>query len=259
MWGALAGIIGSLLGGAGKGAAQERTNRNDFQQRQNALNLQQYGTQQQALLSALLGNERGALDRYQTQQGATTAATQGQQAGAQRALEARSGEGLQRARLGLEAPTARARQSLLGSLMANMQPVEVSGGNARVMANMPKITGGMTPAAIDPTTRQHGKELMNAALMAQLSGSDVPKATNFGSGVADWKSSVLGAPEATDMRQGLLPPPNLAGYQQAGRGESFLSGAGVVGGILGPLLEMIEGRSGGGRHTNYPIDPMGGG
>ena len=275
MWGAVAGILGSLLGGAGRGQAQERTNQNDFQQRQNQLELGRYGTQQNALLQALLAQDRGAMDRYSTRQGATSNALNNQsqeatsrygvQQGAQsRALESQSAEGLQRARLGLEAPNVRARQSILGSLMANMQPVSIEGGNPQVMANMPRISGGLTPAALDPTTRQHGGALMQAALQAQLSGSDVPAATNFRGGVmqqpeaTDFRSGVLETPETTDFRGGVMSPPELAGYQQPGRGESWLSGGSTIASILSQLIPLIAGRNNT-SGNNLPIDPDGGG
>jgi hypothetical protein len=264
MWGAVAGLLGSLLGGAGRGAAQERTNQNDFQQRQNQLQLGQYGTQQNALLQALLGQDRSAMDRYSTRQQATSSALgQGsqeatsrygiQQGAQQRALESQSQEGMQRAQLGLQAPRERARQSLLGSLMQNMQPVTIEGGNAQVMANMPRISGGLTPAALDPTTRQHGGALMRAALEAQLSGSDVPAATNFRGGVmqqpeaTDFRSGVLESPDMPNFRRdGVLQPPQMGGYQQPGRGESLLSGGSIVGNLLSQLLPLLQqGRSGG--------------
>lgn len=275
MWGTALGILGTLLGGMGRGAAQERQSQNDFQQRQNQLLLGQYNTQQNALLQALLAGDRGAVDRYQTQQGATSNALNNtsqeatsrygiRQGAEQRALESESGENMQRARLGLEAPGIRARQSVLGSLMQNMQPVSIEGGNERVRANMPRITGGMTPAALDPTTRQHGGALMQAALQAQLSGSDVPQRTNFRGGVmqapeaTNFAGGILQTPETTDFRSGILPPPNLGGYRQPGRGESLLSGGGIVGGILSQLLPFIQGRNNT-SGNNLPVDPYGGG
>lgn len=251
--------VGRLLGGGAKGAAAERTNQNNYQQTANSQALQRYGTQQNALLQALLAQDRGALDRYGTQQAATTNAMQGQQAATSRALEAQSGEGLQRAQLGLQAPSIRAKQSLLGSLMQNLQPVNIQ-TNARVAASKPTITGGLSPAAIDPTTRQHGGALMQAALQAQLSGSDIPKATDFKSGIQDWKSSILTPPDAVDFGKGVLTPPELSGYRQPGKGESIMSGGSIIGGILGELLPLILNRGGGGAPGGtYPIDPVGGG
>lgn len=270
MWGAIAGILGSLLGGAGRRQANERTNQNDFQQRQNQLGLSQYGIQQNALLQALLAGDRGAMDRYSTQQGATTNALNSgsqeatsrygiQQGATQNALGQQSAEGLQRAQLGLQAPNVRARQSILGSLMQNMQPVTVE-PSPNVRGHVPKISGGLTPAALDPMTRQHGGELMKAALQAQLSGSDVPTATNFRGGVmqapapTDFRSGVLQPPPSTDYTRGLIEPPAMTGYQQPGRLESILS-------LLSSLLSGASGigAAAGRAPVNYPIDPVGGG
>jgi hypothetical protein len=267
---AVTGVLSRLLGGGAKGAATERGNQNDFQQRQNQLELQRYGTNQNALLQALLAQDRGAMDRYGTQQAATTNALNSgsqeassryntRQGATSRALESQSQEGMQRAQLGLQAPNVRARQSILGSLMQNMQPVSIE-TNERVRGSVPKISGGLTPAALDPTTRQHGGALMQAALQAQLTGSDVPKATNFMGGVldapaaTDFRSGILQTPETTDFRSGVLTPPEMGGYRRAGRGESLLSGGSMVGGILSELLPFILQGRGGGRDASYEED-----
>lgn len=245
---AAAPILGKLFGGGAQGAAQERAGQNQFTLNKNTQELSKYGTQQNALLSALLARGRENQDRYQTQQGATTNAMQGQHG----ALVAGSNEGLQRAQLGLQAPTARARQSVLGSVMKNLQPSSFSvpeGQKGRV----PTRTGGLTAAVLDPTTRAHGDELMNAALMAQLSGSDVPKATDFKAG--DWAGSVIAPPPTTDYMSGILAPPELGGYKTAGKGESILSGLGVGGGVLGEILKLIQGAQG---DPNAPDPAMGG-
>jgi hypothetical protein len=129
--------------------------------------------------------------------------------------------------------------------MQNMQPVSISGGNARVLANMPTISGGLTPAALDPTTREHGGALLRAALLAQLSGSDVPAATDFRGGVldapaaTDFRAGILRTPDMPDYSGAVLTPPTLGGYRQPGKGESWSSGGGIVGGILGALLPAI--------------------
>jgi hypothetical protein len=236
--GGIGNVLGNILqsgsaraGGAAKGAADERHQQNVYNIARNNATNTQYGTQQNALLQALLAQERGALDRYGTRQGATSSA-----------LANQSAEGLQRARLGLEAPTARARQSVMGSLMQNLQPSNVQ-ASAKVAPHVPKFSGGLTPAALDPMTREHGGALMKAALEAQLSGSDIPASTDFMGGV-------LNAPESTDFRSGLLTPPELQGYKQAGKGESIMSGGSVVGGILGDLANIIGKRRGG---TDEPV------
>jgi hypothetical protein len=78
--------------------------------------------------------------------------------------------------------------------------------------------------------------------MAQLTGSDVPAATDFKSGIlnapaaTDFRSGILDAPAATDYSKGIMAPPNQQGYQKAGKVESIMSllsmilgGAGAVG------------------------------
>jgi hypothetical protein len=88
MWGQILGAVtglGSLFGGAGKGAAQER-----YGQNQHAANT--YDTQQRSLLS-LLGLDENAT--------------------------------MNRAQLGIQAPQQRAKQALLGSLMQRMQKAQV--------------------------------------------------------------------------------------------------------------------------------------
>src|SRR5688572_20245462 len=93
----LAPLLGNLLSGGAKGSATERGNRNDYGLAQNQQALQQFNTQQNALLQSLLAGDRGATDRYQTQQGATTNAMQGLQGATTNALNSQSQEGLQRA------------------------------------------------------------------------------------------------------------------------------------------------------------------
>lgn len=246
---ALAPVLGKLLGGGAKSAAGDRESQNNFTQTANQQALSQWGTQQNALLASLLAKDRGAMDRYATQQGATTNAVQGMQGAVSHALDAQSNENLQRAQLGLQAPSVRAKQSVMGSLMKNLQPVSI-GGNPRI--NKPTITGGMSASALDPTTRQHGDALMQSALQAQLSGSDVPEKSNFLSGVQNWGSTVLQPPSETDFSKSILAPPKLQGYAQPGKMESILSGGSLVGNILGPILqELLKGKSGGGMDNPF--------
>ena len=247
-----AGLLGKLFGGTAKGSADERGNQNNYGLQQNQQALSQFNTQQNALLQSILAGGRDSIDRYQTQQGATTSAlgNQSQEAtgryGIQQgatttALGNQSQEGLQRARLGMDSGTARARQSIMGSLMANMQPVSVQ-AQGQVRGRVPVISGGLSASALSPETRQHGAELSKAALMAQLTGSDVPAATDFKGGIlnapaaTDFRSGILDAPAATDYSKGIMAPPNQQGYQKAGKVESIMSllstilgGAGAVG------------------------------
>lgn len=236
---AVGGLLGRLFGGAAKSSADQRQSENQTINSRNQLLGQLFNTQQNARLGALGMEDRGAMDRYQTRQGATTNALQSEEAGK-----------LNRARLGLEAPTIRARQSVLGSMMENMQPVTVSNMNPRLAGRVPQIQGGMTPAVLSDTTRAHGRDLQRAALEAQFTGSDIPAATDFQSGILD-------APAMVDFRSGLLAPPQLQGYKDAGGMEKFLGGAGLLGSVLGGIGDLINERPRSGH--NLPIDPYGGG
>lgn len=247
-----ASILGKLLGGAAKGQSDERTKQNQFTLDRNGQALSQYGTQQGALLNSLIAGGNEATNRYGTNQNAITNAMQGQQTATSHAMDAQSAENLNRAQLGLQAPSVRAKQSVLGSLMKNLQPVSIQ-GPAGQAGHESKITGGLSAAALDPMTRQHGDELMKAALQAQLSGSDIPEKTNFASGIQNWGSTVLTPPAATDYSKGLLAPPKLDGYKSAGTGESLLSGASMGGNILSEILKLMAQ----GKGSEQPSDSAG--
>ena len=173
------GILGLLgaLGGGGRGAAQERGNQNTFNLSQDALRNSQYSTQQQALLQLLGLTEQGLAGR---------------------------------ARLGLDAPGQRTRQAVLGSLLQNVQPFQVTPPPGVRMGN---VSGGMSPALLNKDARAAGGELQRQALMALLTKSDVPP--------------------MPDTSKTILNPPQLSNYQRAGGGESILSLLGLIGSGLG--------------------------
>ena len=265
----LLGGIGSRLTGGAKGQADERTNQNAFTTAQNSQIANLYGTQQNATLNALSGQDRGALDRYTTQQrslldallGGSNEATSryGTQQGAtSRALEGESAEGLARSRLGLDSGSTRARQSILGSIMQNGHALNLTpvGG---VAGHVPQISGGLSLDTLSPESRQHGQALTNAALMAQLSGSDVPAATNFRAGIlsppaaTDFKSGVMTPPDELDWAGGVLAPPTLTGYKGAGKGESILSLLGMLLGGASDVSKSIQG------NRYNPMNEEGGG
>lgn len=217
--------LATIFGSAGQNAAGQRFGENNQALDLNRAKASVYGTQQNSILNALLAKDRGAMDRYQTRQGATTTAL-GQQ----------SNEGLQRAQLGLQAPSVRAKQSVLGSLMKNMQDVNIQ-SPARQQGHVPTITGGLRPSNLDPQTRGHGDELIKAALQAQLTGSDIPAATDF-------KGGVLDAPGETDFQSGLIAPPDMgAGLQGEGGMEKALGGGSVIASILAALMQQNTGRT----------------
>lgn len=248
------GLVSGVLGGAAKSAADQRREDNNTQiaSDRNALSLydtlqgsqdSRYGTQQRATTDALAGQDRGAVDRYGIKQRATTDA-----------LDASSKEGLDRARLGMDSASIRAKQSLLASLMKNGQGVKLSNLPPGVASHMPTITGGLSLSNLDPVTRQHGDALLNSALMAQLTGSDVPAATDF-------KGGVLDAPAATDFMGGVLKappgvtPPTLTKMAPPGKLENALGGGGLIASILASLAGQQRATSG----NNLPVDPYGGG
>lgn len=216
-----ASLLGKLFGGAAKGSADQRMAENNQTGQQNDLAARLYGTRQGALLQALMAKDRGAMDRYSTRQGATTTALGQEEAGK-----------LNRAQLGLQAPTIRAKQSLLGSAMENMQPVSVSGLPTRLQGRVPTISGGLSPSMLSDTTRAHGKELQRAALAAQFSGSDIPAATDF-------KSGILDAPEMVDFEGGVLATPEMQKYKQAGKLEKALGIGGLLGSMIGGIGDLM--------------------
>lgn len=215
-----AGLLGKIFGAGAQGAANQRQADNSQTAQQNALLASLYNTRQSAATNA-----------YNTRQGATTNALNAEEAGK-----------LNRAQLGLTAPTMRAKQSILGSMMENMQPVTATNTNPRLAGRIPTINGGLTPAMLSDTTRAHGKELQRAAMEAQFSGSDIPAATNFQSGILD---------------PTLLESPLLQAPKGAGTLEKVLGGGGLLGSILGSIGELMEERPRSGH--NLPIDPYGGG
>ena len=237
--------ISQIISGAAKGSAEERGKENQQTTVTNATKGNLYGTQQGALLNALLASGRDKLSRYEGKQDATTKALQGKQGAWNTALGNESAEKIALAKLGMEAPTANAKASILGSLMKNMTPRTFT-SPSRQIGHITDIKGGMSAANLDPLTRQHGEALMQQALAKQLSGGGLPGATNFREGIQDWDKGVLDVPEATDYSKGLLAPPELAGYKKAGRGESILSGVGTGLGIAGEVANVYGGDSGDG-------------
>ena len=100
-------------------------------------------------------------DRYQTEQQAKLGAA---------ALT--EGATKDRADRFLTASKTRAQQVGLGELLQNLRSTSVSG----LPSYIPKVqfSGGLTPDALGPMTRQAGSNLAQQALAAQLSGADVP-------------------------------------------------------------------------------------
>jgi hypothetical protein len=160
------GALGSILGGASRGASagrQQTTQNNAVQDTQRT---SQYGINQVALTAALKAAEdanmnRGLLD-------------------------------LKRRDFSLDAPTTRMKQAAAGSRMANTQDMTVSHPRARTGS----ISGGPKPSDLTPEARQLGALIARQSLMNQMKGDtfeDVPQ--------QDWQSGVLQAPGVTGLPQ----------------------------------------------------------
>lgn len=184
-----ASLLGGLMGKAGGGAASERQSANNFAQQQGQLQNQQYGTQQSALANLLNTQQRDSMDR---------------------------------ARLGVAAPSQRMRQAVLGSLLQNLQAAKVT---PPAGVNMGQMSGGLTPDALSGAVRAGGGELQRQALIALLTGSDMPKSVDY-------------------VQQGMLKPPTLPTFKQPGKLESILSAGGLVGAGASGLMGLLGGRGG---------------
>lgn len=174
----------SLLGRLGEGQAGERGAQNAANENADRARASMYGTQQSAASRAKEDEEAGKVTRAQ---------------------------------LGITAPSARTRQSILGSLLQNVQDVSF-GDTGRV--HVPTVSGGLRPSALNAAARASGGELQRQAIDALLSKSDIP--------------------ESTDFSGALLPPPTATPYTQPGTGESVLSGIGAAGNITEAILKSLR-------------------
>lgn len=151
-WGAIISLAGQGLGAAGQIAAARSAARAQGRQADAAANMsvdqynqQNYGANQNAMLTAGSMAEAARLDR---------------------------------AKLGMEAPEVRTKQALYGDLIRNLSDAKLTGMGAHV----PKvsISGGLRPSAISAAGREAaGSALQTQAMQALLSGSDVPDMPDF--------------------------------------------------------------------------------
>lgn len=186
------GMVGASASGAAGGMADERTRQNMFLSNQNNNQTSRYGIQQGAKTNLLSLAEQAALDR---------------------------------AKLGLAAPGARANQVLKGSLMEMVQPASMS----HPRAHIPQISGGLTPAALSPSARQAGRDLQSQGLLALQNKSDVPPPTDFAGG--------------------MIEPPEMYDYKQPGKGESIVGGIGSFAPLIGQIIAALA-KQGGGAQPN---------
>lgn len=178
-----AGLLGKLFGGAAKGASQERAGQNNATQNQNHVLNQQYGIQQGAATNLAGLQERATMDRAQ---------------------------------MGVQAPSARMRQAVLASLIQNTRGAQIA---PPAGVNMAKLSGGLTPDSLSAATRAGGSELEKQALLALLTKSDVPGATDY-------------------QQSGMVSSPTMGGYKDAGKMESLMSVLGLLGGTAGAIGEI---------------------
>lgn len=157
-WSALISAAGQGAGAIGQMAAARSAGRAQGRQADAAANMsvdqynqQNYGANQNAMLTAGSMAEAGRLDR---------------------------------AKLGMEAPEVRTKQALYGDLIQHLQDAKLSGLGAHV----PKVSmgGGLRPSAISAEGRNAaGGALQAQAMQALLSGSDVPALPDFSKLVLD--------------------------------------------------------------------------
>lgn len=135
---------------------------------------------------------------------------------------AHAGIDLDRRNHALNAPDTRMSQSVRGSILKNAQPISFSGLPERVSSRIPQISGGLTPEMFSDETRQLGDVMTRKALIDQLRGDDF-------------------APmEKTDFTGGVLPSPQLEGYEKSGFLEKIMAGLGLGGTVAGGIGEIIK-------------------
>lgn len=178
---------GSMLGKAGKGAADERARQNNFQLQNNQLAQSAHNADMSTMLSAMQQNE---------------------------------GARMNRAQLGITAPSARMKQALLGSLIQNARTARYTPPPG---VRMGQVSGGFDlDTLINALGRQAGGTLQGQATRALETGSDVPA--------------------FEDATARLRPSPTPAGYKKPGVFETIMSIAGLVGGGAG-VSQNLRGAS----------------
>jgi len=203
------GAIGQVAGGAAGGMASGRQGENANINSANRNTIDLYGTQQNA-----------KTQQYQTLQNALMQLLQAEESSKQN----RAGIDLQRRNFALNAPSARGKQALLGSLIQNIQDVNISGGSPQMRARMPQISGGLRPSAIGPMAQQMGALMQQNAVSGQQKGDvfDPMAPTDFKSGLVDPQTYTIDAPE-------------LQALQESGLLEKILGGIGLGGSLFGAL------------------------
>lgn len=172
--------LAAVAGKAGEGAAAERAGANTFATTQNQLAQAGHNSDITALLQALQQNESAKMNRAQ---------------------------------LGIQAPSARTKQALLGSLLMNAQTAKYQPPPG---VRMGAVSGGFDLSKLLANARTAGSELNSQATRALQTGSDIPA--------------------YTDATSRLSKSPTPTGYQGAGKLESTMSGAATAGSLLAALM-----------------------
>ncbi|HEX5010216.1 MAG TPA: hypothetical protein VFY71_07430 [Planctomycetota bacterium] len=163
-WAAIAQAAAPYVGMAGQIAAQRSAAKAGARQDEAAANLAQ---------------DRYNQNNYAAQQNATL--TAGSMAEAAR---------LKRAQLALDTPEQRTRQALWADILNNVQDAKIEG----LGAHIPKVnvSGGLRPSLIGAGGKQAAQMLQTQALNAMMTGSDIPKETDF-------SKLILTPPSATPL------------------------------------------------------------
>lgn len=193
-WMPFIAAAGSILGKIGEAKANGRVQQANANLNQDEIRRRANADQQQALIAQAQLAERGALDRAQLD--------------------------LQRRAYADQAPGARARQAVVGNLLANMRDASFSrpaGAEGR------GLTGGLRPSALGPGGRAAGEELARQAMMRLMKGDSFDPVP------------------ATQMN--ILPQITPTPQPKAGFMDKLLGVAGVAGGLAG-AYNLANGPSG---------------
>lgn len=190
--------VGRVSGDAAKGVMDQR-------HRENELAL--YGDRNTLDRSQLDITQRGNRDRHALERAAL--------------LEKM---GMDRAKLGIEAPMARTKQAAYGDALKNIQDVNIDFNATSGALPQFNVQGGLRPSMFGDTARQAGGELGRQALMALMTKSDIPAGVDV--------------PEASP----LIDLPELSQPKGSGALEKALGGVGLGGSILGGIGEMLKKR-----------------
>lgn len=192
---AAAPLLGKLLGGAAKGAADQRVTENN-----QALNQAQINNQNAIARAQLLNNNQ--TDR----------------AGMQNSYNLNAANlDMARKQFTQNEPNAQARQAMVGSMLSRLQPLQMSGLSARVQQSMPKMNSIID--SLGPEARQAGSLLASRGLSGLQSGP-----TQFDA-----------LPQVSLPELVKLPPAQIAAMQKSGLLEKILGGIGLGGSIVGAL------------------------